>query len=189
MASGGVAAMVQQPLAGISWRNQLYCGDCLAVLDAVPDESVDLIYIDPPFYSQRVYETIWGEEAERFAFEDRWSGGINHYVNHLVARIRKMYSKLKAAGSFYVHLDWHIAHYMKIELDKVRAPTSMRRGLDMSTTHFCSTRSPKLSRGIRSSAPTRPSMWVSSIASLTPSGVSTASITSSGRNPWDRVLI
>jgi len=111
--------MVQQPLAGISWRNQLYCGDCLAVLDAVPDESVDLIYIDPPFYSQRVYETIWGEEAERFAFEDRWSDGINHYVNHLVARIRKMYSKLKAAGSFYVHLDWHIAHYMKIELDKV----------------------------------------------------------------------
>jgi len=111
--------MDQQSLPGISWRNQLYCGDCLSVLDMVPDGSVDLIYIDPPFYSQRVYETIWGEEAERFAFQDRWSGGINHYVNYLVTRIKKMYAKLKDTGSFYVHLDWHISHYMKVELDKL----------------------------------------------------------------------
>jgi len=111
--------MDQQSLPGISWRNQLYCGDCLSVLDMVPDGSVDLIYIDPPFYSQRVYETIWGEEAERFAFEDRWSGGINHYVNYLVTRVKKMHAKLKDAGSFYVHLDWHISHYMKVELDKI----------------------------------------------------------------------
>jgi len=111
--------MDQQCLPGISWRNQLYCGDCLTILDIVPDASVDLIYIDPPFYSQRVYETIWGEEAERFAFEDRWAGGINHYVNYLVARIKKMHSRLKDSGSFYIHLDWHISHYMKLELDKI----------------------------------------------------------------------
>jgi len=111
--------MEQQHLPGISERNQLYCGDCLVVLDMVPDSSIDLIYIDPPFYSQRVYETIWGEEAERFAFEDRWSGGINHYVNYLVSRIKKMHAKLKDAGSFYIHLDWHISHYMKVELDKL----------------------------------------------------------------------
>ncbi len=100
-------------------RDQLYCGDCLSVLDMIPDSSVDLVYIDPPFYSQRVYETIWGEDAERFAFEDRWAGGINHYVNYLVARIKKMRGKLKETGSFYIHLDWHISHYMKVELDKI----------------------------------------------------------------------
>jgi DNA modification methylase len=105
--------MEQQLLSGISERNQLYCGDCLAVLDMVPDASVDLIYIDPPFYSQKSYEMIWGEDsAERFAFEDRWAGGINQYVNHLLARVKKMHAKLKDGGSFYLHLDWHINHYM-----------------------------------------------------------------------------
>jgi len=111
--------MEQQHLPGISERNQLYCGDCLVVLDMLPDSSIDLIYIDPPFYSQRFYETIWEEDAERFAFEDRWKGGINHYVNYLVARIRKMHAKLKPTGSFYIHLDWHICHYMKVEIDKI----------------------------------------------------------------------
>src|SRR5208283_1019947 len=83
--------MKQQSLSQASEPNQLYCGDCLSILDAVPDACVDLIYIDPPFYSQRSYEMIWGEDAaERFAFADRWAGGINHYVNYLSARIKKM---------------------------------------------------------------------------------------------------
>ncbi len=110
---------LQAKLPGIIATNHLYCGDCLSVLDVIPDSSVDLIYIDPPFYCQRSYETIWGEEAERFAFEDRWAGGINHYVNYLMARVKKMHAKLKETGSFYVHLDWHISHYMKVELDKL----------------------------------------------------------------------
>jgi DNA modification methylase len=112
--------MEQTTLPGIIGTNQLYCGDCLNVLDVIPNESFDLIYIDPPFYSQRSYEMIWGEDVvERFAFEDRWAGGINHYVNYLLARVRKMCSKLKDGGSFYLHLDWHISHYMKVELDKL----------------------------------------------------------------------
>ena len=112
--------MEQQLLSGISERNQLYCGDCLSALDIIPDAPIDLIYIDPPFYSQRLYEMIWGEDAaERFAFEDRWAGGINHYVNYHITRIKKMHAKLKDTGSFYIHLDWHISHYMKVELDKL----------------------------------------------------------------------
>ena len=109
----------QQNALAFTQPNQLYCGDCLGVLDAFPNESIDLIYIDPPFYSQRVYEAIWNEESERFAFQDRWAGGINHYVNYLAARIKKLYAKLKRTGSFYIHLDWHISHYMKMELDKI----------------------------------------------------------------------
>ncbi|MBI4443635.1 MAG: restriction endonuclease [Acidobacteria bacterium] len=111
--------MTKQTALGFSQPNQLYCGDCYSVLDVIPNESVDLIYMDPPFYSQRVYETIWNEESERFAFEDRWAGGINHYVNYLITRIKKMSVKLKGTGSFYIHLDWHISHYMKTELDKI----------------------------------------------------------------------
>ena len=108
-----------QPALFSQSRNTLYCGDCLNELDRLPNESVDLIYIDPPFYSQKYYEIIWGESAERFAFKDRWEGGIHTYINYLADRCRKMFDKLKPAGSFYMHLDWHIGHYMKVELDKI----------------------------------------------------------------------
>ncbi|MHB8755796.1 MAG: DNA methyltransferase [Candidatus Acidiferrales bacterium] len=108
-----------QQMFGAAQANHLYRGDCLSVLDRIEDQSIDLVYIDPPFYSQRYYETIWGEDAEGFAFEDRWQGGIQTYINYLTDRCRKIYDKLKPSGSMYVHLDWHIGHYMKAELDKI----------------------------------------------------------------------
>src|SRR5438067_13716152 len=49
----------------------VYCGDCLDQLKTVPDESIDLVYIDPPFNSNRNYEVFWGETKEKRAFEDR----------------------------------------------------------------------------------------------------------------------
>jgi Uncharacterized protein related to capsule biosynthesis enzymes len=50
----------------------LYCGDNMERLAAYPDECIDLIYLDPPFFSNRQYEVIWGDEAEVRSFEDRW---------------------------------------------------------------------------------------------------------------------
>ena len=55
--------------------NVIYCGDNLDILKGIQEESVDLIYIDPPFFSNRRYEVIWGDEAETRSFEDRWEGG------------------------------------------------------------------------------------------------------------------
>lgn len=49
----------------------VYCGDNLEQLQQLPDECVDLIYIDPPFNSNRNYEVFWGETKEKRAFEDR----------------------------------------------------------------------------------------------------------------------
>jgi DNA modification methylase len=57
--------------------NTLYLGDCLNVLrDSVADESVDLIYIDPPFNSKRDYNIFFDDkeiQSQRLAFEDTWS--------------------------------------------------------------------------------------------------------------------
>ncbi len=113
--------LAQPTLLAPIWKNQLYCGDCLNVAERIPKDSIDLIYIDPPFYSQRYYEMIWGgaEVAERFAFEDRWRGGIQTYINYLSERVQKLHELLKLTGTFYIHLDWHISHYMKVELDKI----------------------------------------------------------------------
>jgi DNA modification methylase len=49
----------------------IYCGDNLEQLAKLPDACVDLIYIDPPFNSNRNYEVFWGETKEKRAFEDR----------------------------------------------------------------------------------------------------------------------
>ncbi len=49
----------------------IYCGDNLEQLKKLPDGCIDLIYIDPPFNSNRNYEVFWGETKEKRAFEDR----------------------------------------------------------------------------------------------------------------------
>jgi hypothetical protein len=59
----------------------------LRQLAPVPNECIDFIYLDPPFFSNRNYEVIWGDEAEVRSFEDRWEGGIQVYIK-LDARSR-----------------------------------------------------------------------------------------------------
>ena len=60
--------------------NKLILGDNLEILKTLDDESVDLIYLDPPFFSNRNYEVIWGDEGEIRSFKDRWAGGIDQSV-------------------------------------------------------------------------------------------------------------
>ena len=95
----------------------IYCEDNLQRLRLLPSESVDLIYLDPPFFSNRNYEVIWGDEAEVRSFEDRWEGGINLYVGWMRDRIMEMYRILKPTGSLYLHCDWHASHYLKVMMD------------------------------------------------------------------------
>ena len=97
----------------------LYCDDNLSQLAQMPSESVDLIYLDPPFFSNRVYQVIWGDEAEVRSFEDRWEGGIQHYVGWMRERIVELQRVLKPTGSLYLHCDPHASHYLKVMLDEV----------------------------------------------------------------------
>jgi len=99
--------------------NTIYCGDCKEVLKKFPDECVDLIYMDPPFFSNKKYEVIWEDGYEVRAFEDRWKGGIEHYVGWMEERIRECHRVLKKTGSIYLHCDWHASHYLKVMMDRV----------------------------------------------------------------------
>jgi DNA modification methylase len=83
-------------------------------------DSVDLIYLDPPFFSNRNYEVIWGDKGEVRSFEDRWSGGIDHYIAWLKERVVEMHRILKPTGSIYLHCDWHADAYIRVYiLDKI----------------------------------------------------------------------
>ncbi len=96
----------------------VYCGDNLEQLKKLPDGCVDLIYIDPPFNSNRNYEVFWGETKEKRAFEDRHAS-TQAYIEFMRPRCIELHRVLKDTGSFYFHCDWHASHYVKIMLDQI----------------------------------------------------------------------
>ena len=94
--------------------NKLYLGDCYEVLysDLIEDKSIDFIYIDPPFFTQREWKEKNGSFNDKF--ED-----LESYIEFLYSRIKKMKDKLKDTGVFCLHLDYRTVHYMKVECDKI----------------------------------------------------------------------
>ena len=96
----------------------IYCGDCLEQLKHLPDQCVDLCYIDPPFNSNRNYEVFWGETKEKRSFEDRHES-TRAYIDYMRPRCVEIARVLKKTGSFYYHCDWHASHYVKVMLDVI----------------------------------------------------------------------
>jgi DNA modification methylase len=96
----------------------IYCGDNIEQLVKLPPACVDLIYIDPPFNSNRNYEVFWGETKEKRAFEDRHES-TRAYIDYMRPRCQALHRVLKNTGSFYYHCDWHAAHYVKVMLDQI----------------------------------------------------------------------
>jgi len=98
--------------------NKLILGDNLEILKTLETESVDLIYLDPPFFSNRNYEVIWGDEGEVRSFQDRWAGGIDHYIAWLKERVEQMHRILKPTGSVFLHCDWHANAHIRVHILK-----------------------------------------------------------------------
>jgi DNA modification methylase len=96
----------------------IYCGDNLEQLKKLPDECVDLIYIDPPFNSNRNYEVFWGETKEKRAFDDRHAS-TQAYIDFMRPRCVELHRVLRKTGSFYYHCDWQASHYVKIMLGQI----------------------------------------------------------------------
>jgi DNA modification methylase len=110
-----------------NFTNKLILGDNLEVMKGIEDNSIDLIYLDPPFFSNKTYEVIWGDEGEVRSFEDRFEGGIEHYIGWLKERVKLMHRKLKSTGSIFLHCDWHASANIRVEiLDKIFGRNNFR---------------------------------------------------------------
>ena len=127
--------------------NRLYFGDCLDVMqEDIPAESVDLIYLDPPFNSKRLYNAFIGG-AQWVAFDDTWQWheaiddfdqvagdvaladtmeGLRRilgespslaYLSYMANRLRECRRVLKPTGSIYLHCDPTMSHYLKVVMD------------------------------------------------------------------------
>ena len=103
----------------------IYCGDNLEQLRRLPAACVDLIYIDPPFNSNRNYEVFWGETKEKRAFEDRHEN-TRAYIDYMRPRCLELSRVLKKTGSFYYHCDDHASHYVKVMLDQIFGETNFQ---------------------------------------------------------------
>jgi DNA modification methylase len=99
------SALTRRPSSLVDTR-VIYCGDNLEQLAKLPDACVDLIYIDPPFNSNRNYEVFWGETREKRSFDDRHAS-TQAYIDFMRPRCMKLARVLKKTGGFYYHCDWH----------------------------------------------------------------------------------
>ncbi|MGE0083993.1 MAG: DNA methyltransferase [Desulfococcaceae bacterium] len=140
--------------------NWLHLGDCLEVLrKEIPDETADLIYIDPPFNSKRNYNIFFDDkdiQTQRIAFEDTWSlKNIQDslaelqslktekiqrllttyaevapfafpYLVMMTLRIAELRRVLKPTGSFYLHCDPAMSHYLKTVCDVIFGQNNFR---------------------------------------------------------------
>ena len=96
----------------MDFTNKVFKEDNLKLMKKIPPECVDLIYIDPPFMTQRVFKEKAG------AFNDKFDG-IDDFLAFISPRLIECRRVLKSTGSLMVHLDWHTVHYVKCFLDKV----------------------------------------------------------------------
>ncbi len=129
------------------WHNRLVYGDNLLVMQALlagdPETGlpsmrgkIDLIYIDPPFDSKADYRTkitLPGATIEQkptvleqFAYSDTWKDGTVSYLQMIYPRLVLMRELLSEQGSIYVHLDWHVGHYVKVLMDEVFGKENFR---------------------------------------------------------------
>lgn len=136
-----------QEIDGQNWFNRLCYGDNLLVMQALlnGDEAtglpsmrgkIDLIYIDPPFDSKFDYRSKINlpnleisqnpTVLEQVAYADMWKEGTISYLKDIYPRLYLMKELLSERGSIYVHLDWHVGHYVKILLDDIFGKDNFR---------------------------------------------------------------
>ena len=96
--------------------NQLYYNDNLDVLESFSDNSIDLVYTDPPFNTGK----DWG------AFNDKWEKGLAGYLDFIRPRIEEIHRILKDTGSFYLHCDPTASHYLKVLCDQIFGITNFQ---------------------------------------------------------------
>ncbi len=102
--------------------NIVYFGDNLEIIRSgiIPNSSIDLVYIDPPFCTQRKQtKKPWSKTIHFGSYDDNWAGGIESYSLWLKRRIEAIYRLLKDNGSLFLHLDYRAVHYAKMALDEV----------------------------------------------------------------------
>ncbi len=98
--------------------NEIIHDDCLNYMKTIKDNSIDLIYLDPPFFTQRTQKGILRSEERIVEFQDSWKD-IDEYIDYIKVRLIEMKRILKDTGSIFLHCDKTASHYLRVLLDNV----------------------------------------------------------------------
>ena len=109
------------------WQNLLIWGENEVVINSLRSKfinKISLIYIDPPFatggdFNLKIQIGENGKFVNEIAYIDKWKKGLESYLSFLQQRLVLMKELLTVNGSIYVHLDWHISHYVKLMMDEI----------------------------------------------------------------------
>ena len=102
-------------------RPQTHTGDCLDVLQKMEPESVDLIYVDPPFFTQKVHDLTTRDGSISFSFRDIWDSDSS-YADFIYQRIARARDVLKSSGSLFFHCNKSASHIVRLMLDSIFSP-------------------------------------------------------------------
>lgn len=95
----------------------LYNEDCLNVLISLEDNTIDMVYLDPPFFSQKI-QTLRNSKGKQFEFSDVWDSR-DAYLKYMRERLIELKRVLKKSGSIFLHCDSSASHYLKVLMDEV----------------------------------------------------------------------
>jgi site-specific DNA-methyltransferase (adenine-specific) len=98
--------------------NKIYNGNCIEKLTELKSNSVDLVYFDPPFYTQKKHSLITRDSSKKYEFSDSWES-LDDYLNLIEACLIECKRVLKNTGSVFLHCDKVASHYIRVTLDKV----------------------------------------------------------------------
>ena len=96
--------------------NNVIFGDCIEKLKEIEDSSIDMIYLDPPFYTQREHK-LKDKDNNDYSFDDKWNS-IEEYKNYIRDRLVECKRVLKDTGSIFLHCDKSASHYLRVALDE-----------------------------------------------------------------------
>ena len=99
-------------------NNNVVCADCLETLKKMKTEKIDLIYLDPPFFTQNIQSLVSSKKNAKFSFCDKWKD-MDEYLKFMEVRLEECKRVLKDTGSIFVHCDRNASHYLKVLLDKI----------------------------------------------------------------------
>lgn len=98
--------------------DQVIHGDCLHVLEHLDNSTVDIAYLDPPFFTNRHHSSVSRNRKKKFSFADSWSE-LSDYADYMEARIRQIHRVIKNTGSIFVHCDTNANFLIRTLLDDI----------------------------------------------------------------------
>jgi site-specific DNA-methyltransferase (adenine-specific) len=93
-------------------------GDCLDIVRGLAGELADLVYIDPPFFTQKTHQMVTRDRSTSFQFSDEWESRAE-YIEFLRLRLVEFRRVLKGTGSLFFHCDTNASHHIRSLLDEV----------------------------------------------------------------------